>query len=258
MLKVENLRGGYDKKEVVNGLSFSLGQGQVLGILGPNGCGKSTLLKLLLGFIPKKAGKIWLNGKDFDTLSRKSIAETLSYIPQTDYMPFPYTALEMVTMGRTNHINKWGIPSKQDIEIARDALEKLRVGHLADKIYTQISGGERQLVLIARAFCQDTKILVMDEPTASLDFSNQQLIMDAITTAVDTGKSVILTTHSPSQPFTIATNVLLMSEGDKVGFGSPVEVLTPESLEAVYGIPMDIVTIEDRNKMTRKICLPVH
>ncbi len=258
MLKVENISGGYGKTEVVNDLSFSLDQGQVLGVLGPNGCGKSTLLKLLLGFIPKKTGKIWLEDQDFDKLSRKTIAQTMSYIPQRDYMPFPYTALEMVTMGRTNHINKWGIPSKQDIEIAREALEKLKVGHLAQKTYTQISGGERQLVLIARAFCQDTKILIMDEPTASLDFSKQQLIMDAISTAVETGKSVILTTHSPSQPFTIASKVLLMSEGYRVGFGTPLEVLTPESLEAVYGIPMDIITIEDRNKACRKICLPVH
>jgi len=258
MLKVENLIGGYGSREVVNNISFSIEEGDVLCVLGPNGCGKSTLLKLILRFLPKKSGKILLQGLNIDKLDRKSMAHLVSYIPQSDYMPFPYTVIEMVTMGRSSRLGRWETPSKNDIDFAYGSLEKLRITHLADKLYTQISGGERQLVLMARALCQDTKILVMDEPTASLDFSNQQLIMDAIDTAVLEGRSVILTTHSPSQPFTIATKVLLLSKGETVGFGKPLDVLTSESLEDVYGIPMDIVAIEDRNSARRNICLPVH
>ncbi len=258
MLKVENLTGGYGSREVVNNITFSIKEGDVLCVLGPNGCGKSTLLKLLFKFMPKKSGQVWIQNQNMEKLNRKTIAHLISYIPQSDYMPFPYTIIEMVTMGRSCHLDRWRGPSKKDIEFAYESLEKLRILHLADKHYTQISGGERQLVLMARALCQDTKILIMDEPTASLDFSNQQLIMDAISTAVNEKKSVILTTHSPSQPFTIATKVLLLSEGFSVGFGNPLEVLTNESLESVYGIPMDIVTIVDRNQTKRNICLPVH
>ena len=242
MLRVENLIGGYGKREVVKNISFHVEKGDVLCILGPNGCGKSTLLKLLLRFIPKKSGRIFLQGQDMDQLHRKSIARIVSYIPQFDSMPFPYTVIEMVTMGRSCHLDRWKTPSKKDNRFAYESLEKLRISHLADKLYTQISGGERQLVLMARALCQDTRVLIMDEPTASLDFANQQLVMDAIATAVQEGKSIILTTHSPSQPFTIATKVLLLSQGSTVGFGKPLEVLTSESLERVYGIPMDIVT----------------
>jgi iron complex transport system ATP-binding protein len=258
VLKVKNLTGGYGSREVVNDVSFSVAEGEVLCVLGPNGCGKSTLLKLLLRFLPKKSGQIMLQGLNIDALDRKTMAHLVSYIPQSDYMPFPYTIIEMVTMGRSCRLGRWKTPSKKDADFAYGCLEKLRIPHLSDKLYTQISGGERQLVLMARALCQDTKILIMDEPTASLDFSNQQLIMDAIVTAVSEGRSVVLTTHSPSQPFTIATKVLLLSEGFTVGFGDPLDVLTNESLEKVYGIPMDIVTIEDRNQTKRNICLPVH
>mgnify|MGYP001260919831 CR=1 FL=1 len=258
MLRVENLIGGYGKREVVKNISFHVEKGDVLCILGPNGCGKSTLLKLLLRFIPKKSGRVFLQGQDMDQLHRKSIARIVSYIPQFDSMPFPYTVIEMVTMGRSCHLDRWKTPSKKDNRFAYESLEKLRISHLADKLYTQISGGERQLVLMARALCQDTRVLIMDEPTASLDFANQQLVMDAIATAVQEGKSIILTTHSPSQPFTIATKVLLLSQGSTVGFGKPLEVLTSESLERVYGIPMDIVTVSDRNQTNRNICLPVH
>ncbi|HHY90550.1 MAG TPA: ABC transporter ATP-binding protein [Clostridiales bacterium] len=258
MLRVENLIGGYGKREVVKDISFHVRQGDVLCILGPNGCGKSTLLKLLLRFIPKKGGRIFLQGQDMDHLHRKDIARLVSYIPQFDSMPFPYTVIEMVTMGRSCHLERWKTPSQKDIDFAYESLEKLRISHLANKLYTQISGGERQLVLMARALCQDTKVLIMDEPTASLDFANQQLVLDAIATAVQGGKSIILTTHSPSQPFTIATNVLLLSQGTVVGFGKPLDVLTSESLERVYGIPMDIVTIRDRNQEDRNICIPVH
>ncbi len=258
MLQVENLKGGYGSREVVNNISFHVEEGDVLCVLGPNGCGKSTLLKLLLRFLPKKSGRIFVQGLNMDKLDRRAMAHLISYIPQSDYMPFPYTVLEMVTMGRSCRLGRWETPSRKDIDFAAESLDKLRIMHLADKLYTQISGGERQLVLMARALCQDTKILIMDEPTASLDFSNQQLIMDAINTAVVEGRSVILTTHSPSQPFTIATKVLLLSRGETVGFGRPLDVLTNKSLENVYGIPMDIVTIRDRNRAERNICLPVH
>ncbi len=257
-LKVENLSGGYGKREILRGITFDLHAGEVLCVLGPNGCGKSTLLKLLLRFLPQTGGRIMLGDRDTGGMDRKTLAQFFSYIPQSDGMMFPYTILEMVTMGRSCHIGRWRTPSGNDTRLAYEALEKVGIPHMADKLYTTLSGGERQLVLIARALCQDTDILIMDEPTASLDFANQQLIMEAVQTSIGEGRSVIMTTHSPSQPFAIATKVLLLSEGSKVGLGEPLNVLTNESLEEVYGIPMDVVAVTDRHYNERSICLPVH
>ncbi len=257
-LQVENLIGGYGKKEILHNISFNINEGDVLCILGPNGCGKSTLLKLLLRIITKMTGNVFIHGKNTDKIDRKTLAQIFSYMPQSDRMLFPYTILEMVTMGRTCHIGKWNTPSKDDINIAYEALEKLKIAHMANKLYTNISGGERQLVLIARAICQDASILIMDEPTSSLDFANKLLVMDAISTAVKEGRSVILTTHSPSEPFSIASKVLLLSNGRKVGFGKPLEVLTSKALERVYGIPMDIMTVTDRFNDEMNICMPIH
>ncbi len=256
-LIVENLIGGYGKKDVLHGISFKLNEGEVLCVLGPNGCGKSTLLKLLLRLLPKKQGSILLNNQDTGIINRKTFSRIFSYIPQSDNMLFPYTILEMVTMGRSNQINAWSTPSKKDIDIAYEKLDKLKIAHMANKLYTRISKGEKQLVLIARALCQDTKILIMDEPSSSLDFANEMLIMEAISTIKNEGKSVIMTTHSPSEPFLITTKVLLISQGYMVGYGSPLNVLTNETLESVYGIPMDVIKISDRNNNNRHICLPV-
>lgn len=257
-LQVENLAGGYGKKEILRGVTFDLHAGEVLCVLGPNGCGKSTLLKLLLRFLPVTGGRIMLQGQDTNKMDRKTLAQYFSYIPQSDRMMFPYTILEMVTMGRSCHIGRWRTPSKADAMLAFEALEKVGIHHMAGTLYTMLSGGERQLVLIARALCQNTGILIMDEPTASLDFANQQLIMKAVKTSVEEGRSVIMTTHSPSQPFSIATKVLLLSRGNTVGWGCPRSVLTNESLEEVYGIPMDVVAVTDRHCHERNICLPVH
>ncbi|MDO4581597.1 MAG: ABC transporter ATP-binding protein [Bacillota bacterium] len=256
-LQVSDLRGGYGKKEVVHGLSFGLAAGDVLCLLGPNGCGKSTLLKLLLRFLPKTAGRIICRGVDVDRLSRRQMARYFAYIPQRDQAMFAYTALEMVTMARSAYLGNMQTPKPEDIEIAYDCLCQLKIQHLADFPYFKMSGGQRQLVLIARALCQKTCILMMDEPTASLDFANQQLINDAINELARAGKIVIVTTHNPAQPFAIASQVLLMREGQTLSLGPPQQVLTDESLEQVYGIPMQVVTITDRKQNQRSICLSV-
>lgn len=254
-LVVQGLRGGYGKHEVLHGITFSVTAGDVLCILGPNGCGKSTLLKLLLRFLPKTEGTVFCRGYDTDHLDRRKLARFFAYIPQTDQATFPYTALEMVTMARSSYLNTFQSPQKEDVDLAYACLEKLKLAHLADFPYNKMSGGQRQLVLIARALCQETCILVMDEPTASLDFANQQLINDAIHILGQEGKIVLVSTHSPAQPFAISSQVLLMRQGEALGFGPPKEVLTNQNLEAVYGIPMEVVTVTDRNQRERTICL---
>lgn len=254
-LVVDGLRGGYGNKEVLHGVSFAISAGDVLCLLGPNGCGKSTLLKLLLRFIPRMGGAVSCRGHNVDRLDRRQLARFFSYIPQTDQSMFPYTALEMVLMARSSYLGAFQSPKQSDVETAYACLEKLKLAHLADFPYNKMSGGQRQLVLIARALCQSTCILVMDEPTASLDFANQQLINDAINVLAAEGKIVLVSTHSPAQPFAIASQVLLLRQGETVGFGPPGQVLTDESLETVYGIPMQVVAITDRNQKQRRICL---
>lgn len=254
-LVVEQLRGGYDKKEVLHGVDFAVQTGEVLCLLGPNGCGKSTLLKLLLGFLPRMGGRISSRGRDIAALSRRQIARTFAYIPQSDRMMFPYTVLEMVMMGRTSYISAFETPREREQQLALQAMRQVGIEELGDTLYTALSGGQRQLVLIARALCQNTCILVMDEPTASLDFANQKMVLEAVSLLAAAGKIVVITTHSPSQPFAIASKVLLLQDGHTVGFGSPAEVLTDDTLEQVYGLPMEVVAVQDRNHKQHQICL---
>ncbi|MCL1976108.1 MAG: ABC transporter ATP-binding protein [Firmicutes bacterium] len=254
-LIVENICGGYGGREIVHGVSFTINAGETLAVLGPNGCGKSTLLRLLLRFINRTGGKAYYRHIDIDTMSRKAFAKSFSYIPQNDRMQFPYTVLEMVTMARTCHINPLASPTKVDTIAAFECLERLRIPHLAGSFYNMLSGGQRQLVLIARALCQETCVLLMDEPTASLDFANQQLIAEAMHFLVAKSKTVLFTTHSPSQPFSLAHKVLLMRDGYQFGYGAPADILTDYSLEAIYGLPMEVVSVTDRNSQQHKICL---
>lgn len=256
-LRVEELRGGYHTKEVVHGVSFGAKAGDVLAVLGPNGCGKSTLLKLVLRFLPPMGGKIYTRGTEVGAMGRRELAQVFAYIPQNENMSFPYTAHEMVTMARTNRISGFSSPSKADEAAALAALQELQIGHLANHYYNMLSGGQQQLVLIARALCQNACIMVMDEPTANLDFANQKLVTSAIKAIASTGKIVMITTHSPSQPFAVATKTLLMHEGNVAGFGPPADVLTPAVLEEVYGLPMDVVSVRDRTQKEHRICLSI-
>ena len=160
-------------------------------------------------------------------------------------------------MGRASHFSMVSQPKKEDKQEAFKALEKMKISHLANKNYTALSGGQRQLVIIARALCQQPEILVMDEPGASLDYANQQRLMQVISDLAMQGYGVIMSTHSPEHPFTVAHNTLLLDKGYVAAFGKPEEVITPQVLLDVYGIEMDIVTVQDRNNNKRTLCLPV-
>ncbi|MEE1087046.1 MAG: ABC transporter ATP-binding protein [Schaedlerella sp.] len=257
LLEIKNLRGGYDKKEICKGISCSLDKGEILSVLGPNGCGKTTFFRLLLGSLNVGSGKILINGRDSSQLSKKELAHQIAYIPQHHSPIFAYSVLEIVMMGRASHISSISHPRKQDIDRAFAAMEMLHIEHLANHKYTALSGGQRQMVLIARAICQDAKIFVMDEPGASLDYANHQLLMEVIVELAKKGYGIIMSTHSPEHPFSIAHKVLLLKEGANVAFGSPSEAITSEILEQVYGIEMDIVHILDRYGKSHTLCIPL-
>lgn len=257
LLEVEQVRGGYGGGDVVKGVTCCADAGDVLCLVGPNGCGKTTLFRLLLGILPSSGGCVRLDGRDARTFSPRELASRIAYIPQSHTPIFSYTVLDVVLMGRAAHFSAFSSPKAADREAAFAALEKLNAAHLANKPYTALSGGQRQLILIARAICQSAKIFVLDEPAANLDYANHQLLMEVVADLARNGYCIVMSTHSPEHPASVGTKVLLMRGGQAAAFGTPEEVITPEHLEAVYGIEIDVVTVYDRHGSKRTLCLPV-
>lgn len=252
LIEAVDLGIGYPGHAVGRHISLSLTPGEVLCLLGPNGSGKTTLFKTLLGLIPMQSGGVRVSGAPLSCLSRKELARTLAYVPQAHNAQFPYTVLDMVLMGRTAHLGMFAQPSEKDRHAARQALDKLGIADLADTEYTRISGGQRQLALIARALAQEAPAIVMDEPTASLDFGNQVLVLKEVSALASRGLGIVLSTHDPDHAFSIADRVLLLSGGGLIAQGTPADVLQPQRLHDVYGVSVEIETL----KSGHKICAP--
>ena len=256
-LEAKNLDFGYRGHRVGHGVSLSVEAGQVLCLLGPNGSGKTTLFKTLLGLLPAQGGQVLLDGADLATLPRGEVARRVSYVPQAHAAFFPFTVREVVLMGRTAHLELFSSPSRKDRDIAQAALERLRLAALADAVYTRISGGERQLTLVARALAQDARIIVMDEPTANLDFGNQARVMDHVRVLANSGIGVLLSTHDPDQAFLCADRVAMLRAGRVAWSGAPAQAITPESLRDIYGVEVAVVRVVLPGEEERSVCIPV-
>ncbi|ATW28597.1 iron ABC transporter ATP-binding protein [Candidatus Formimonas warabiya] len=235
---------GQPDKVVLQDISFQVRRGEVLCILGANGIGKTTLFKSILGAIPLLGGSILLDGQDMGRLSKQEVARKIGYVPQSHIPPFPFTVLQIVVMGRASHLSLFANPGEKDYQIGRDALELLGIVHLAEDIYTEISGGERQLALIARALAQQADLLIMDEPTSNLDFGNQIRVLRQIHQLAQSGIGVILTTHYPNQAFLCASSVAVIKGRQDFVFGGVEEIVTRQLLEEIYGIHVSLVTTE--------------
>jgi len=257
ILQVKDAVCGYGSKKVVENITLAVKSGEILCLLGPNGVGKTTLFKSILGFLELMGGQILLDGEDMSRLSKKSIARAIGYVPQAHTPPFPFTVLEVVTMGRTAHMGAFASPSREDTGIAEEALNSLGIGFLRDRIYTEISGGERQMVLIARALAQQPEILIMDEPTSNLDFGNQIRVLEQINRLAEKGLGVILTSHFPNQVFLCSTKVALIQRDNVFTFGSPDEVVTEANLKAAYGINVKITSVTNAGGSMVKACIPL-
>jgi ABC-type cobalamin/Fe3+-siderophores transport system ATPase subunit len=255
-LSVHQLAFGYPNHRVGDDLSLKIDSGEVLCFLGPNGCGKTTLFKTMLRLLKAQNGNITINGEDISRWPQQRIAQTLSYVPQQHDAYFPFTVMEVVLMGRSAHIGLFASPSHRDHTIARQAMESLKIEHLSDAVYTHISGGERQLTLIARALAQQTKLLIMDEPTANLDFGNQVLVLNAIQRLARLGITIIMSSHDPDHAFHVASRVALLKDGRLTGLGKPEEVITQESLHELYGVEVGVVEFDTVAGRTAKSCVP--
>ncbi len=256
MLKLERVACGYRGKPVLEEVSFAVQSGEVLCLLGPNGSGKSTLFKSILGLLPLQKGAISIDKEDISMWSQRRLARTISYIPQAHIPPFPFKVLDVVLMGRTAHLNSFASPSEKDVIIARRAIATLNISHLEDKSYTEISGGERQLVLIARALTQEPRILIMDEPTNNLDFGNQVLVLSHIQRLARMGLAIIMSSHFPEHAFHYATQVVLLKNGRVYSTGLPEKTVTEKSLYDLYGVQVTITHTTAHNGDRVKVCVP--
>ena len=252
MLEVRSLAFGFPGRIVGSDVSFSLAAGEVLCVLGPNGGGKTTLFRTVLGLLRKKSGSILLEGDPLEDLPRDEIARRAGYVPQGHSAYFAFTLREFVLMGRTSRLGAFSAPGRHDREIAERALESLGIAPLADKPVTEISGGERQLALVARALAQEPKLLVMDEPTASLDFGNQVHVLERIAALAATGISILFSSHDPDHAFLGAQRALLLGEGRALEMGAPQDVIRADSLERLYGVPVRVLEVGGG----RYACLP--
>ena len=241
MISVEHLGFSYGNRQVLKDVSFTLNQGEFLSVLGPNGVGKSTLFRCVLGLLKDYSGSIRIDGKDIRTMSRRTMAGAISYIPQRHGTAFAYSVLDMVLMGTTHELGNFSSPKAEQIRRAREALAQVGMDGFEERKYPQLSGGEQQLVMIARALSQQAGSLVLDEPTASLDYGNRERILALLRQLTKQGYSVMQSTHDPQQVLSYSNRVLALYDGSVAAFGNTADVLTSELLQKLYGIPAGIV-----------------
>ncbi len=257
-MKLTVSRAFYHYDDSVSGFSdinFSVGDGEVMSILGPNGCGKTTLLKCLNNLIKLGEGQVTIDNRDIAKLPRSEIARAIGYVPQLHQPAFPFTVLDAVLIGRAPHLGLLESPKPEDIRIAEQSLETMGIYHLKDKPYTQLSGGERQLVIFARVLAQQPSLLLLDEPTSHLDFGNQIRVLRIVEKLSLTGLPIIMTSHFPDHAFIVSSKVALMKQGEFIDVGTPDGVITDDNLEKVYNIKVKV--IEVNSGVNRKVCVPI-
>ncbi len=234
-MRLADVTYAYTDVPVVRGLNLSLKPGLFYGVVGPNGAGKSTLLKLLDGYIRPQRGTVYLNGKDLRTYALAELAREIALIPQTSFY-FPFTVEEMVLLGRTPFYSRLGAPSEEDRRIARASMEVTGIAHLASRLVSDLSGGERQRVTIARAFAQETKVLLLDEPTTHLDLEHQINTCRLLKEKSGEGVTVLAGLHDLNLAASFCHRIFVLEAGELVAEGTPGDVLTPELIARVFKV----------------------
>jgi len=263
LVAVEKVSFAYGEHGIFQDLSFTVNQGEIFCLLGPNGCGKTTLLDCILGFHQLCSGRIVVLDKDIRHVRAGKLARSLAYVPQKHERTFPYTVREIVTMGRAAYLGMFDAPTRSDRRLAEEALETIGIAHLGDRPYTQLSGGETQLVMIARALVQHAPVVVLDEPTAHLDFRYEMVIMETISRLVkENGLSILMATHFPNHAFYfenagIKISVALLHRGGFLAVGPPECVLDEEKLQELYSVNARVVTVDGDGQGRLKHSVPI-
>jgi iron complex transport system ATP-binding protein len=240
MLHVNNISFSYANKDILQDISFTIQEGDIISLLGPNGAGKSTLIKIMLGLLKPKSGAVYIQNKDINTYKPKELAKRVAYVPQSSYLPFSYTTLEVVIMGRISYQSIFSKYSKKDEDVALESLQTLGIADLKDRPYNELSGGQKQLVLIARALSQEAKVFIMDEPVSGLDYGNQLRLLETLQRLSAQGFTFLKSTHYPDHAFLVSNEVILMKDGKIVEKGSTQKVINQKSIYDLYGIDVDI------------------
>ncbi|HTG14321.1 MAG TPA: ABC transporter ATP-binding protein [Blastocatellia bacterium] len=250
MLQVRDIRFSYGEP-VLKGLSFEVGAGKTLAVLGPNGSGKTTLLKTIVGILSPSTGSVLIDGRNLTKASRREAARLIGYVAQESAVRFPFTAMEFVLQGRFAQGRLVGFESEEDVREAERAMDLTETTSFSSRIVSELSGGERQRVMLARALASRPKLLVLDEPVANLDISHQVKMLDLVSRLVaEEGMSAVVVTHELNLAAEFATAVLLLKSGEVVAFGEPADALREERLRSVFETDL-IVDVNPRSGSPR-------
>lgn len=242
MLEARNLHFAYVADQpVLQGITLGVAPNTVAYLLGHNGCGKTTLLEILGGVRAPQRGEVMLDGQNVHALPSRRRAQRLGLVPQLHTPVFSYTVRELVLMGRTPYLKLLGTPGRADYEVTDEAIEQVGLSHLRHRAYTELSGGERQLAMIARGLAQQTDILLLDEPAAHLDPRNQRLVLETVVALAEKSVSFVISSHNPNSALLYAHQVIVMKGGRVVADGTPAEVLTESTLSLAYDMPVEVI-----------------
>jgi iron complex transport system ATP-binding protein len=247
VLSMTDLKFGYtENRSVLNALSMQVEAGTITAILGPNGAGKTTLLHTILGLLKPQSGEIFLNDTTIESFSHRQLSKLIGLVPQAETIPFNFSVFEYVLLGRTPHMGIFNMPSKQDFRLVNQVLETLNLMPLKNRPMPELSGGERQMALVARALVQQPSVLLLDEPTSHLDLSNTGAILRVLKDLVKNGVTVVFTTHDPQAAIYSADHLILMQQGRVLAAGALDEIMTSEKLSQTYGTKVLVEEVNNR------------
>lgn len=254
-MRIENLHFSYGNHEVLKGVSFGVEDRGFVSLLGPNGAGKSTLFRCMLGLLEPSAGSVHICGRDIRNMPPAELSHRVAYIPQSHTPVFNFSVFDMVLMGTTAQMPRFAAPGKKQKELAEAAMERMGISHLRNRGCSNISGGERQLALIARAIAQQAKILVMDEPSASLDYGNKLRVMETVKSLTQDDYTIIQSTHDPDQAYLYSDQILALYDGIILACGTPRDTVSSELISTLYGVDVEVCSMHGDDV---RVCVPAH